>query len=109
MSNTYYLDSTTNQLMRYNGGATDTPIVDNVVDLQFELLRRSESAEGAQTAAGRSELPVRRGRESETAGAADDGRLARSADARDAHRRRILWRPAATSSTRTCCACARSG
>ena len=63
VSNTFYLDSATNQLMRYNGGATDTPIVDNVVDMQVELLRRSESAEGAQATARRSELPVRRGRE----------------------------------------------
>ena len=35
VSNTYYLDRVTNQLMRYNGGATDVPIVDNVVDLRF--------------------------------------------------------------------------
>ena len=34
VSNTYYRDSATNQLMRYNGGATDTPIVDNLVDMQ---------------------------------------------------------------------------
>ena len=34
VSNTFYRDSATNQLMRYNGGATDTPIVDNLVDMQ---------------------------------------------------------------------------
>jgi hypothetical protein len=34
VSNTYYRDSTTNQLKRYNGGATDTAIVDNLVDMQ---------------------------------------------------------------------------
>jgi len=34
VSNTYYRDSATNQLMRYNGGATDTPMVDNLVDMQ---------------------------------------------------------------------------
>jgi hypothetical protein len=36
VSNTYYLDRTTNQLMRYNGGTNDVPLVDNVVDLKFE-------------------------------------------------------------------------
>jgi type II secretory pathway pseudopilin PulG len=35
VSNTYYRDATTNQLKRYNGGLTETPIVDNLVDLQF--------------------------------------------------------------------------
>lgn len=35
VSNTYYRDAATNQLRRYNGGLTDTPIVDDVVDLQF--------------------------------------------------------------------------
>ena len=35
-SNTYYLNRTTNQLMRYNLGAEDLPIADNVVDLKFE-------------------------------------------------------------------------
>jgi type II secretory pathway pseudopilin PulG len=34
VSNTYYRDSATNQLKRYNGGATDIPIVDNLVDMQ---------------------------------------------------------------------------
>jgi len=36
VSNTYYLDRTTNQLMRYNGASEDFPIVDNVVDLRFD-------------------------------------------------------------------------
>jgi len=36
VSNTYWLNRTTNQLMQYDGGSTDTPIVDNVVDLQFD-------------------------------------------------------------------------
>jgi hypothetical protein len=36
-SYSYYLDTTTNQLMRYDGGTgTPTPVVDNVVDLKFE-------------------------------------------------------------------------
>jgi hypothetical protein len=36
VSNTYYLNRATNQLMRYNGANEDLPIVDNVVDLQFD-------------------------------------------------------------------------
>jgi type II secretory pathway pseudopilin PulG len=36
VSNTYYLDRTTNKLMRYNLNADDSPIVDDVVDLRFE-------------------------------------------------------------------------
>src|SRR4051794_33240755 len=36
VSNTFYLNRTTNQLMRYNGGDNDVPLVDNVVDLKFE-------------------------------------------------------------------------
>lgn len=36
VSNTYYLDRTTNKLMRYNGGDSDVPVVDNVVDLAFQ-------------------------------------------------------------------------
>lgn len=36
VSNTYYLNRTTNQLMRYNGGDNDVPVVDNVVDLRFD-------------------------------------------------------------------------
>lgn len=36
VSNTYYLDRSTNQLMRYNGADEDLPIVDNVVDLRFD-------------------------------------------------------------------------
>ncbi len=36
-SYSFYLDTTTKQLMRYDGGTDDpTPIVDNVVDLRFE-------------------------------------------------------------------------
>jgi hypothetical protein len=36
VSNTYYLNTQTNQLMRYNGYTEDLPLVDNVVDLKFE-------------------------------------------------------------------------
>jgi hypothetical protein len=36
VSNTYYLNRTTNQLMKYDGITTDLPLVDNVVDLRFE-------------------------------------------------------------------------
>ena len=36
VSYTYYLNTQTNQLMRYNGYTEDEPIVDNVVDLKFE-------------------------------------------------------------------------
>ena len=36
VSNTYYLNRATNQLMRYNGANDDLPIVDNVVDLRFD-------------------------------------------------------------------------
>ena len=35
VSNTYYLDSSTRQLMRYDGGSKDVAIADNVVGLQF--------------------------------------------------------------------------
>ena len=42
----------TNQLMQYNGGHRRRPLVDNVVDLQVQLLRRSESADAAEAAAG---------------------------------------------------------
>lgn len=35
-SNTYYLNRTTNQLMKYDGGSTEIAVVDNVVDLKFE-------------------------------------------------------------------------
>lgn len=33
---TYWLDRTTNQLKRYDGHASDVPLVDNVVDLRFD-------------------------------------------------------------------------
>jgi hypothetical protein len=36
VSNTFYLNRTTNQFMRYDGGSTEIPLVDNVVDLRFE-------------------------------------------------------------------------
>lgn len=36
VSNTFYLNTTTHQLMRYNGSDNDVPLVDNVVDLKFE-------------------------------------------------------------------------
>jgi hypothetical protein len=36
VSNTYYLDSQTHQLMQYDGTSTETPLVDNVVGLKFE-------------------------------------------------------------------------
>lgn len=36
-SYSYYLDRTTNQLMRYDGGSGNpTPVIDNVVDLKFD-------------------------------------------------------------------------
>jgi hypothetical protein len=38
VSNTFYLNTQTNQLMRYNGGDNDVPLVDNVVDLKFEYI-----------------------------------------------------------------------
>jgi hypothetical protein len=34
VSNTYYRDAATNQLKRYNGGASDVPLMDNLVDMQ---------------------------------------------------------------------------
>ena len=36
ISNTYYLDRTTNKLMRYNGASEDIAIADDVVDLRFD-------------------------------------------------------------------------
>lgn len=36
VSNTYYLNRQTNQLMKYNLNDQDTPIVDDVVDLKFQ-------------------------------------------------------------------------
>lgn len=36
VSNTYYLDTTTNKLMRYNGADEDIALVDNVVELEFQ-------------------------------------------------------------------------
>lgn len=36
VSNTYYLNAATSQLMRYDGANTDIPIVDDVVGLQFD-------------------------------------------------------------------------
>jgi hypothetical protein len=36
VSNTFYLDRATNRLMRYNGGNSDLPVVDDVVDLRFD-------------------------------------------------------------------------
>ncbi len=36
VSNTFYLDRATNQLMRYNGGDSDVAVVDNVVDINFQ-------------------------------------------------------------------------
>ena len=36
VSNTYYRDADTNQLIRYNGATETLPLVDNVVDLDFE-------------------------------------------------------------------------
>ncbi|MBA2304322.1 MAG: hypothetical protein H0W08_17050 [Acidobacteria bacterium] len=36
VSNTYYLNRTTNQLMRYNGASEDVALADNVVDLRFD-------------------------------------------------------------------------
>jgi hypothetical protein len=36
VSNTYYRNAATNQLVRYDGANTEIPIVDNVVDLRFD-------------------------------------------------------------------------
>jgi Tfp pilus assembly protein PilW len=36
VTHTYYLNTTTNQLMRYDGDSIDIAIADNVVDLQFQ-------------------------------------------------------------------------
>ncbi len=36
VSDTFYLNSATNQLMRYDGHANETPLVDNVVALRFD-------------------------------------------------------------------------
>lgn len=36
VSYTYFLDRTTNQLKRYDGGSGELPLVDNVVDLRFD-------------------------------------------------------------------------
>ena len=36
VSNTFYLNRNTNQLMRYDGASQEIPIVDNVVDLDFQ-------------------------------------------------------------------------
>jgi prepilin-type N-terminal cleavage/methylation domain-containing protein len=44
-SYSYYLDTTTNQLMRYDGGTdTPTPVVDNVVGLQFDYYGEPNTA-----------------------------------------------------------------
>jgi prepilin-type N-terminal cleavage/methylation domain-containing protein len=37
-SRTYYFDRTSRQLRRYDGYASDTPVVDDVVDVRFEYL-----------------------------------------------------------------------
>ena len=36
VNHTFYRNAATNQLMRYDGADTDTPLVDNLVDLDFE-------------------------------------------------------------------------
>jgi hypothetical protein len=36
VTNTWYLDRSTNQLRQYDGLDTDVPVVDNVVDLRFD-------------------------------------------------------------------------
>ena len=36
VTETLYLDSTTNQLKKYNSASTEEPVIDNVVDLQFD-------------------------------------------------------------------------
>ena len=43
VSNTYYRNAATNQLMRYDGSNTEVAIVDNVVDLKFEYFGDPES------------------------------------------------------------------
>lgn len=36
VTNTFYLDRTTHQLIKYNGHTAEVPLVDNVVDLRFQ-------------------------------------------------------------------------
>jgi Prokaryotic N-terminal methylation motif len=43
VSYTYYRNAATNQLVRYDGANTETPIVDNVVDLRFDYFGDPES------------------------------------------------------------------
>ena len=64
VSNTYYRNAATDQLMRYNGGLDDTPLVDNVVDMDISYFgdpkkpnNRAPGDETCQyTAAGESKL-----------------------------------------------------
>ena len=55
---TYYLDASGKRLMMYDGGRSDVPLVDHVVDLRFVLLRRSTARVGASSRDRRSELRV---------------------------------------------------
>jgi len=48
VSNTYYLNRTTNQLMRYNGADEELPLVDNVVDLRFDYFGDPEPPRAPQ-------------------------------------------------------------
>jgi hypothetical protein len=43
VSNTYYLDRTTKQLMRYDGHTPEVALVDNVVDLRFDYFGETAS------------------------------------------------------------------
>lgn len=52
VSNTYYLDRTTNQLMRYDGGTNDIAMVDNVVDLRFSYFGDPEPPRSPKPPAG---------------------------------------------------------
>ena len=107
MSNTYYRDSATNQLMRYNGGATDTPIVDNLVDMQVSYFGDPNPPKvpkpplGEENclydAGGNPKLPVL---------PMTDGSLAALTPAMPDRPGRSVG-AAATSTTRTCCGCAR--
>jgi hypothetical protein len=53
-SNTYYLDRQNNQLRKYDGDATDLPLVDNVVDLRFEYFGDPNPPTKPKPAAGES-------------------------------------------------------
>jgi Prokaryotic N-terminal methylation motif len=52
VSNTYYRNAATNQLMRYDGADTEVPIVDDLVDMRFEYFGDPASPTQPKPAAG---------------------------------------------------------